>query len=61
VRSDKGAKKVLADGDDVVTIYDLHTSTPAGTSNVAEWATVKSGKIASSFDARPFAAMFEQH
>jgi ketosteroid isomerase-like protein len=56
-------KKVVADGDDVVTIYDLHTNTPAGTSNVAEWATVKNGKIAEMrvfFDARPFAAMFEQ-
>jgi ketosteroid isomerase-like protein len=56
-------KKVLAEGDDVVTIYDLHTNTPAGTSNVAEWATVKNGKIAEMrvfFDARPFAAMFEQ-
>jgi ketosteroid isomerase-like protein len=56
-------KKVVADGDDVVTIYDLHTNTPAGTSNVAEWATVKGGKIAEMrvfFDARPFAAMFEQ-
>lgn len=56
-------KKVLADGDDVVTIYDLHTNTPAGTSAVAEWATVKDGKIAKLrvyFDARPFAAMFGQ-
>jgi ketosteroid isomerase-like protein len=57
-------KKVVSDGDDVVTIYDLHTNTPAGTSNIAEWATVKNGKIAEMrvfFDARPFAAMFEQH
>jgi hypothetical protein len=38
-------KKVLADGD-VVTIYDLHTNTPAATSNFAEWATVKNVKIA---------------
>jgi ketosteroid isomerase-like protein len=56
-------KKVVAEGDDVVTIYDLHTNTPAGTSNIAEWATVKNGKIAEMrvfFDARPFAAMFEQ-
>jgi hypothetical protein len=56
-------KKVLAEGDDVVTIYDLHTNTPAGTSNIAEWATVKGGKIQTIrvfFDARPFAAMFEQ-
>jgi ketosteroid isomerase-like protein len=55
-------KKVLADGDDVVTIYDLHTNTPAGTSAIAEWATVKNGKIVELrvyFDARPFAAMFE--
>lgn len=56
-------RKVLAGGDDVVTIYDLHTSTPAGTSAVAEWATVKDGKIAELrvyFDARPFAALFGQ-
>ena len=54
--------KVLASGDDVVTIYDLHTSTPAGTSPIAEWATVRNGKIAEIrvfFDARPFASMFE--
>jgi ketosteroid isomerase-like protein len=57
-------KRVLADGDDVVTIYDLHTNTSAGTSNIAEWATVNGGKIAAIrvfFDARPFAAMFEEH
>ena len=56
-------KKVVADGNDVITIYDLHTNTPAGTSNIAEWATVKGGKIAALrvfFDARPFAAMFER-
>ena len=56
-------KKVVANGDDVVTIYDLHTNTPAGTSRIAEWTTVKDGKIAEMriyFDARPFAAMFEQ-
>ena len=33
-------KKVLTDGDDVVTIYDLRTNT-VGTSPVAEWATVR--------------------
>ena len=56
-------QKVLADAEDVVTIYDLHTSTPAGTSPVAEWARVRNGKIAEIrvyFDARPFAAMFGQ-
>lgn len=55
--------KVVASGDDVVTIYDLHTNSPAGTSRIAEWTTVKGGKIAEMrvfFDARPFAAMFEQ-
>jgi ketosteroid isomerase-like protein len=49
-------KKVFADGNDVATICDLHTNTPAGTSNVAEWATVKGGKIVEMrvfFDARP--------
>jgi hypothetical protein len=56
-------QKVLANGSDVVTIYDLHTNTPAGTSNIAEWATVRDGKIVELhvfFDARPFAAMFEE-
>jgi ketosteroid isomerase-like protein len=56
-------QKVLADDEDVVTIYDLHTNTPAGTSPVAEWARVRNGKIAEIrvyFDARPFAAMFGQ-
>src|SRR5437763_9805242 len=55
--------RVVADGDDVVTIYDLKT-TVAGLSPVAEWATVKDGKIVEIrvfFDARPFAALFEQH
>ena len=56
-------RKVVVQGEDVVTIYDLHTNTPAGTSRVAEWARVDGGKIAEMrifFDARPFAAMFEQ-
>ena len=56
-------KQVVADGENVVTIYDLHTNI-AGTSHVAEWARVKGDKIAELrvfFDARPFAAMFEQH
>jgi ketosteroid isomerase-like protein len=55
-------KKILANGDDVVTIYDLNT-TVAHACPVAEWATVRDGKIAelrAYFDARPFAAMFEQ-
>jgi ketosteroid isomerase-like protein len=52
---------LLADGDQVAVVYDLHTG-PVGTAPVAEWYTVRDGKIASMqafFDARPFAALFE--
>jgi hypothetical protein len=55
-------RRLLEQGDEAVVIYDLHTK-PIPTAPVAEWYTVKSGKIASIqafFDARPFAAMFEQ-
>lgn len=55
------AKKLLADGDDVVMFYDMVTRTPAGTAFIAEWLTFRDGRIASIrtvFDARPFAAMF---
>ena len=54
---------VVEQGDQVCVIYDLHT-VPVPTAPVAEWYTVRDGKIASMqafFDARPFAAMFEQH
>jgi ketosteroid isomerase-like protein len=54
---------VFVDGDDVCVIYDLITSTPAGSSPTAEWYHLRDGKISSVrvfFDARPFAAMFEQ-
>jgi hypothetical protein len=50
-------RKVFVDGEDACTIYDLITATPAGTAPVAEWVTVKDGKIAAIrvfFDARPF-------
>ena len=53
---------LLEQGDEVCVIYDLHT-VPIPTAPVAEWYTVRGGKIASMqafFDARPFAAMFEQ-
>jgi ketosteroid isomerase-like protein len=53
---------VLAEGDEVAVFYDLHT-VPIETAAVAERYTVRGGKIASIqayFDARPFAAMFEQ-
>jgi len=54
-------KKVFVDGDDVCVLYDMVTSTPAGTAFIAEWYQVKGGKIAALrvvFDARPFAALF---
>jgi ketosteroid isomerase-like protein len=54
-------KKVFVDGGDVCMFYDMVTRTPAGTAFIAEWLTVKNGRIASIrsvFDARPFAAMF---
>jgi hypothetical protein len=50
-------QKVFVDGQDACTIYDLITATPAGTVPVAEWVTLKGGKIAAIrvfFDARPF-------
>jgi ketosteroid isomerase-like protein len=52
---------IIADGDRVSVVYDLHTG-PVGTAPVAEWYTVRDGKIATIeafFDARPFAPMFE--
>jgi ketosteroid isomerase-like protein len=52
---------VVEQGDQVCVIYDLHT-VPVPTAPVAEWYTVRDGKIASLqafFDARPFAALFE--
>jgi hypothetical protein len=54
---------VFVDGDDVCVIYDPVTRTPAGSSPTAEWYHLRDGKISSVrvfFDARPFAAMFEQ-
>ena len=53
---------LIEEGDQVSVIYDLHT-VPVPTAPIAEWYTVRDGKIASVqafFDARPFAAMFEQ-
>ena len=48
-------RKVLVDGDDVATFYDMLT--PMGTSPIAEWHHVRDGKIDAIqvyFDARPF-------
>ena len=55
-------QKVFADGNDVCIIYNLVTSTPAGSALTAEWYHLRDSKISSVrviFDARPFAAMFE--
>jgi ketosteroid isomerase-like protein len=55
-------QKVFVDGDDVCVIYDLVT-VPAGTSPTVDWYHLRDGKISAVrvfFDARPFAAMFEQ-
>jgi ketosteroid isomerase-like protein len=49
-------RKVLVDGDDVATFYDMLT--PMGTSPIAEWHHVTDGKIDAIrvyFDPRPFA------
>jgi ketosteroid isomerase-like protein len=53
---------LVEQNDQVCVIYDLHTL-PVPDAPVAEWYTVRDGKIAAIqafFDARPFAAMFEQ-
>jgi ketosteroid isomerase-like protein len=49
-------RKVLVDGDDVATFYDMLT--PMGTAPIAEWHHVRDGKIDAIqvyFDPRPFA------
>jgi ketosteroid isomerase-like protein len=51
--------KVIGDGDDVCIVYDLVTTTPAGTVPTAGWYHLRDGKIVSIrvfFDARPFEA-----
>jgi hypothetical protein len=56
-------KKIFVDADDVCLLYDLITTSPPVTSFTCEWYQVQEGKIASirvTFDARPYAAMFEQ-
>lgn len=54
--------KVFEDGDDACVIYELRTQ-PAPSARIAEWYRVREGRIARMlvlFDARPFAALFEQ-
>ena len=61
----KGVKvhKLFVDESDACLLYDMETSTPAGTAFIAEWYKVRDGKIASIrvvFDARPFAPLFSK-
>ena len=56
-------RRTFVDGKDACFVYDLVTNTPAGTVPCAEWIHSDHGKVKSIqvfFDARPFAAMFEQ-
>jgi hypothetical protein len=56
-------QKVFVDGNDVCVIYNLVTNTPAGSALTAEWYHLRNAKISAVrviFDARPFAAMFEE-
>jgi ketosteroid isomerase-like protein len=60
ISRDAEIHKVFADGDDVCVLFDLVTNAPIGAAPVAEWHTVRDGKIAkirAYFDARPFAAL----
>jgi ketosteroid isomerase-like protein len=56
-------KTIIAEGNNVAVFFELETKAPAAaTTLVAEWHQIKEGKIArvaSAFDGRPFAAMFE--
>ena len=48
---------IVAAGDDVVIVYDLVTTTPVGTARIAEWSTVRDGKISAiraHFDSHPW-------
>jgi hypothetical protein len=60
--ADVQLKKTFADGNDVCLLYEMVTSTPAGTQPIAEWYRVRDGKIGAIqvyFDSRPFAALRE--
>jgi uncharacterized protein (TIGR02246 family) len=54
--------RIVGEGEDAAIFFNLTTTAPAaGTTLVAEWHTVRRGKIIevrSAFDGRPFAAMF---
>jgi ketosteroid isomerase-like protein len=49
--------KVMAEGEDVVLVYDLVTDSPLGSARIAEWKTLRDGKIAdirAYFDSYPW-------
>jgi ketosteroid isomerase-like protein len=49
--------RTVASGDDVVVIYDLVTTTDVGRARIAEWMTLRDGKIAdirAYFDSHPW-------
>ena len=51
-------RHVSSDGDEVVVLYDMVTTTPAGTQLIGEWYGVEGGRIAwirALFDSAPFA------
>ena len=55
-------RHVSSAGDEVVVLYDMATSTPAGTQLVCEWYGVRDDKIAwirAIFDSAPFASLRE--
>lgn len=61
----KGVKvrRLFVDGSEACLLYDMETSTAAGTAFICEWFHVREDKIASMravFDARPFAPMFSK-
>jgi SnoaL-like domain len=56
-------RHVSGSGDEVVALYDMATSTPAGTQLVCEWYGVDGGSIAwirALFDTAPFAFLREK-
>jgi len=55
--------KLFVDESDACLLYDMETSTAAGTAFIAEWYKIRDGRIASIrvvFDARPFAPLFSK-
>jgi limonene-1,2-epoxide hydrolase len=55
-------KHISSDGDEVVVLYEMETTTPAGTQLICEWYGVDGGEIAwirALFDTAPFAFLRE--